>query len=263
MPKWYLNPDGTLPTNADGKPMFVSEAQFKGCCCNMCQWRSEWEWDCEEGEWVQVGESEWATAQEEPGESEGLCSRIVWGEIVNCLSDPRPDEPPPPEVLTEEEIEECCPPAPCSCPCLPWPPSSWPCEGLLEQYSMVSMSSETKTYSTGSGCTGTPIAWRQTRLKSPVTLTASASTSCRWEGNGSFERRFYNFDTDQWGSWADISASFCFVNLNTVTCKWSVNAIGFGVPKSFGASPAGNYSGRQSDCGGTPPATIDVDITIS
>jgi hypothetical protein len=267
---WYLNPDGTWPTDDAGKRMFVSEAQFKGCCCNMCQWRRRFEWDCEEEEWVELDygedvetDGEWIPAEHEPGESETLCTRTVWGEIVNCLVDPKPEPPPPPEPLTEEEIEECCgPPAPCSCPCSPWPPAEWPCGGLLQQYSLSKMEAEIKMYPMDSGCAGTPDSWRQVRSKSAVTLTAT-STSCTWTGSGAFERRNYNFETNEWGEWIDESLTFCRVELVSSLCRWDVSVIGFGVPKLRGLTPAGKYKGRQSDCGGVPPGTIDVDIVIS
>ncbi len=33
---YYIMPNGKLPM-IDGKPVFITEAQFLGCCCSMCQ----------------------------------------------------------------------------------------------------------------------------------------------------------------------------------------------------------------------------------
>ena len=231
MPKWYLNPDGTFPLDADGKPMFVSEAQFKGCCCNMCQWRRKFEWDCEEEEWAELDygeevetDGEWIPAEHEPGESDTLCTRTVWGEIVNCLVDPKP-EPPAPEVLTEEEIEECCPLAPCTCP-----------EDVLSQYQVNSMT----------WIDDTSVEWWRYTLKNPVTITSSSG--CFWFGSGTFklERSF-----DGGSTWSDEGDVVWGISLDIddfVFCRWVLRAdFFFRFQKRFGPNPTGTYKRAGSN----------------
>lgn len=265
---YYLNPDGTFPTDEEGKPMFVTEAQFKGCCCNMCQWRRRFEWDCDENEWVEIGEPEWIPAEKEKGISEGLglglpCTKTVWGEIVNCLIDPRPELPEPPPPLTQEEINECCePPAPCDCPCSPWPPSSFPCEGLLEQYSATAFQ-DFKQFS-DSGCTNIST-HSQFRTKASFTLTADSQTPCMWTGSGIFEQRTYNFSENKWEDWQDlfgmrtITASLPFQT--DPPCFWLAAAGVIGsAEKNTGLTPSGVYS-SITEC--PNPGNIIQEITIT
>ena len=151
------------PPNAPPGPPLDNQYS---CCC---QWRTEWEWDCEEEEWVEAVSPVIIPAEHDAGETEEICTRTIWGAVVNCLADPFPDPPGPPEPLTEAQIEECCAPAPSECPCTSWPPSEWPCGGLVEQYSIQGSVNRT--------CVGT--SGMESLIISPVNASA-ATTTCLW-----------------------------------------------------------------------------------
>lgn len=241
MGKWYLNPDGKFPLDEEGKPMFLTEAEFKGCCCNMCQWRRKFEWDCEEEEWVEedYGEEvetdgEWIPAERDPGESEELCTRTVWGEIVNCLVDPRPEPPPEPDPLTEEEIEECCPPAPCECP-----------EEVLDQYSITNFFRSTTFYEVGStGCSG-PIVrideFRQVGTAIANRVVSFGVKQCRWQGTMQMERRTFiaGQGYDAWSPTNNEQTGVLLTPLQEGGCAWQADR---GGQRLFGLDPRGTYS---------------------
>lgn len=118
MPKWYLNPDGTFPTDADGKPMFVRKEDILCCCCKLCRWRVIYVWDCVLLDWVEYEEPTWVCGEGETGEdpSSTLCQRIIYSELYSCDIDPKPDIPEKPEALTPAEQDLCetvttCPPS--------------------------------------------------------------------------------------------------------------------------------------------------------
>jgi len=170
-----------------------------------------------------------------------------------------------PVLLTAEDFEDCCCPAPCSCPCPTWPPTTttWPCNGLLQQYTLVDFFAETKRYD-APDCSGPANYWRQTRNSIEVPMNAFSGSSCRWQGatvSSYLQQRFYNFVTNTWGSWASFTANNPFVVLSS--CKWQPNIGGFGFPKETGNSPAGYYEGWQSVCAGFPYSSIFVSLVIA
>lgn len=61
-------------------------------------------------------------------------------------------------------------PCGCACACSPWPPSSWPCGGLLETYSVSG------EYDFGSG--------NPADTFTGITVTAVSGTPCAWAGSG-------------------------------------------------------------------------------
>jgi hypothetical protein len=138
------------------------------------------------------------------------------------------------QLVTEEQFQECCCPAPSTCPCEEtWPPSEWPCGGLLEIYSLDS--------------------WNATidslgylfRLKSPISLTASTPGTCRWFGTGLTER-----STNGGSAWSDF-ATLSF-SLGLGAGGWSVSdtlgTLGPAVcAKVNGQTPIGNYIATGSD----------------
>jgi len=91
------------------------------------------------------------------------------------------------ELCDNGNIAFCQVPAPCSCPCTSWPPSSWPCVGLVEEYTLLSTSEYTQHFS---GLKSEPIHYR-IFVQENIVLSADA-TACRWTGTGSIRRiRYY------------------------------------------------------------------------
>jgi hypothetical protein len=263
MPGVYLMPNGQVASVdlGDGRRSLVSRAKFEECCCPpQCQWLSVFEWSCQDEEWIRVSDS-WVDKVEPPDTviEQGDCVRFVYGLFANCDidEDERPEVPPDFEGDPPEEPVLCC--APKTCPCSPWPPSEWPCNGLLQQYVLESFSADTFTYAMDDTSCSDPLSHRQTRTVSPITLTAHSSIQCRWSGGGDAEQRFYDFEESEWGSWQPISVSV-FIGLSAGV--WFVFVSGFGPEKRTGQTPVGSY-GRRTPCGGTPPGRIVERAVIS
>ena len=145
------------------------------------------------------------------------------------------------QLVTQEQFEDCCCPAPSTCPCSPWPPSEWPCSGLNQTY-VLDVYFSAAYYYTTSDCTGTlvgvffPSQTSEVRLTEPCLLTAS--TSCKWTGTLKTERRFYDGST--WGSWSPSGSSFVFIDLSA--SQWDMS-IGFATyTKTVGLNPTGTYA---------------------
>jgi hypothetical protein len=135
----------------------------------------------------------------------------------------------------------CCesdePDAPSSCPCDPWPPESWPCGGLLEEYSLDAYVFVIRYYAPNEDCTGTQVGYYEMQLESPITLTAGEATPCYWDGLGAYKERYSeggSWTTGLNGSW---SVSLAEEGWNLV----GPNAADVGAVKVVGITPAGSY----------------------
>ena len=95
------------------------------------------------------------------------------------------------ELCDNGNIAFCPVPAPCSCPCGSWPPVSWPCSGLVEEYivheggtvgSYFSHVPDQKEY--------------QLTILADSVLTAYGSASCEWNGSVYYRiQRWYDNGT--------------------------------------------------------------------
>ena len=156
-----------------------------------------------------------------------------------------------PVAVTVDEVyddcAECCGDlAPCSCPCEgTWPPTSWPCGGLVEEYVL---SNGTTSYYDGAVCyataQGEPLsAITEFRLVGDVTCTATAN-SCEWEGPaGSVESRYIGYDIDGNPSvvldWTAVGPARIILS----NCAWTGG--GYGTTEETGQTPAGEYLGAD------------------
>lgn len=154
-----------------------------------------------------------------------------------------------PFIATRDELENCCC-KPCVCPCEDWPPESWPCGGLIEQY--VADNGYTSPIDSTSilyyqelygnpDCSGNPLAWREWRLTRALTMTADLTSSCRWTGNpyGKLQMR-----ETLYPDWEDVEYPEDFIiELDLTTCFWTFQMrIGFDPSgKDMGSTPAGHY----------------------
>jgi len=178
-------------------------------------------------------------------------------------------------LVSRAKFQECCcpPPAPCECPCEIWPPAEWPCEGLLEEYSVNYDSG----WITALNPNGTPIGGvDEVRIVFTSTAKFVVNEKCRWTtGQQSFDysgskRKFPD------GSIQDIGGGFGdrspFLNIRlsgtAPNCFWG-NAgyaqadIGFqlyripGGIKDTGLNLAGRYAASPNSMGGSNfPFTI-------
>jgi len=145
-----------------------------------------------------------------------------------------------------DDCAECCGDlAPCTCPCEgTWPPASWPCGGLVEEYVL---SNGTTSYYDGIVCYAT--AQRsglnsmavEYRFVGDVTCTATAN-SCEWEGPaGSVESRYIGYDIDGNPSvvldWTAVGPARIILS----NCAWTDGYAG--TTKETGQTPVGEYLG--------------------
>jgi len=165
-----------------------------------------------------------------------------------CYSVAEVESGTPVAVIIDEvydDCAECCGDlAPCSCPCTSWPPTSWPCGGLVEEYVM---SNGTTSYYDGTVCyataQGEPFSFiSELRLVGDVTCAATAN-SCEWEGPAnSVERRDISYDGDGNPSvfidWRPVSAARILLS----NCAWTNGA---GTTKETGQTPVGEYLGAD------------------
>lgn len=147
------------------------------------------------------------------------------------------------------------PPAPTSCPCTNWPPSSWPCGGLTESYTIKAGSWFHWDVYWESGCTGTNLSWQHIEVLADVTVTADGIASCLWNNWGSANantRVTTSYGTD-WSGWG-------FYQVALYPAGWwqvqvSARESDYGPSysddayKQTGLTPAGNYPiGLPGDC---------------
>lgn len=158
--------------------------------------------------------------------------------------------------------DECPCGPPCSCPCVgTWPPASWPCGGLLEEYSFELPAWGFANYE-GSSCSGDFIEGIGNRVLA-VTVTAG-DTSCTWEGTGMWQTHIDDpkGGTLNWGDYEEVVITVSLVD--DPECRWEVevasadnpsNILWFGY-KLTGLTPAGQYVDDADPDGLYPTCTI-------
>ena len=159
----------------------------------------------------------------------------VYGRVFDCENDDQPPDPGPPG-----EASKYCPepePAPTTCPCAgSWPPESWPCGGLLEEYSLTSFYVE---YFLSGVATGDLF-----RVTGPITLSANAAFPCQWVDAGEFE--FYDESIGEWvvqEDWypvlLELRADGWYVFVDSSSNDY---VGGGGFYKTTGLTPVGSYT---------------------
>jgi len=123
--------------------------------------------------------------------------------------------------------------APCSCPCTSWPPSSWPCGGLVEVYTLAAGSYIELVES------GVSYRWQAT-----IDVALTAAGPCYWTSDLSETNTQVYIDGTPTGpqtvGWWEVMLE---------DCQWDLYqqfGIAEFVPKTTGQSPAGYYQSRQS-----------------
>lgn len=241
MSAFYLMSNGKVASvdNGDGTTSLITLDKLKEYCGY--QWRAVYEYDCDTLSWSEVsGESAWG--RQSPIECEGTmteitpCKYAVYGELYLCEPDPLPEKP-----TMGEFVPDCC--VPDTCPCAgTWPPTAWPCGGLLESYSVDW--DRVQTYYENFDC-GDPVDSIQVyRIKGgPVTVTADSILSCRWESElVTIESRVWA--DDSWTDWEDSFTTKFVVYLGEE--KWIGLSGAFGSGGNFakltGGDPVGEYT---------------------
>jgi hypothetical protein len=167
-----------------------------------------------------------------------------------------------PAIYSEADIEECCCPAPCECPCETWPPESWPCGGLLEEYIFELPPWGSAEYDNAT-CSGDVIEVSVfgNRIL-PCTLTAGESP-CTWEGLAM--RQFTDDDPQGSPTWYDTYDVLIRVRLvDAPPCRWVLEVVEADSPsnvlwsghKLTGLTPTGEYIDDADPDGLRPTCTI-------
>jgi hypothetical protein len=152
-----------------------------------------------------------------------------------------------PAIYSAADIEECCcppPPAPCECPCETWPPESWPCGGLLEEYA-VDIFLRFTEYESETECTGSPFAIFEWRVKGGPGVV-SADTTCGWADAELVMEQRAKIGDGPFTEWEEItpSATVELTEINEV-CAWKFLVLGYFFFKDTGSSPIGSYKFRD------------------
>ena len=152
---------------------------------------------------------------------------------------------------TQAQLEACCCPAPCACPCGTWPPESWPCEGLTEQYA-VGLDFTREWFYSVEDCSGAPDMSVSAHIDVIVTATPGP---CGWTG-----LLMYDFG-DPLGS----VAVYVDINLvGTPPCHWECTVTvfmeGCTGEKASGGTPPGTY-GDCTRCWGGSGFSSRVTVT--
>lgn len=146
-----------------------------------------------------------------------------------------------PMFATRAQLEACCCPAPCACPCDPWPPEEWPCAGLTEQYAVGFDFTRDWFYSVDD-CSGDPD--RSMSGHIDITVTATPG-SCGWTG----------FVMHDFGDPLGTIAVYVDINLvGTPPCYWEYTVTIFmeacAGRKTAGGTPPGSYESCSQCWGG-------------
>lgn len=122
-------------------------------------------------------------------------------------------------------------PAPCACPVDPWPPASWPSNGVKETYSI----SRTDTFRETSTGLVTQV------YSGTGDVTADPDNTCLWSGTMDWTLTKHNRD----GTVCDtVTYSYAIsLSLNNATNKWELANGPWVAYKSNCTTPAGSYSG--------------------
>jgi hypothetical protein len=173
-------------------------------------------------------------------------------------------------LVSRAKFKECCcpPPAPCECPCETWPPSEWPCGGLLEEYYVVYDSGWIPAINPD----GTSKGDFEVRIKGKgnIRFDNRVFEKCRWAAARAFEtwtndgskRRQDGVETNL-GTPGGIIGSSLQIKLTGVEpdCRWST--LGYaqfdvglslyrapGGVKFTGLTPTGRYEAFPDSMGG-------------
>ncbi len=219
----------------DGKPIYMTRAQFDECCCPpQCQWRSLFYWSCQDEFWERIVD-DWVDKAQPPETviEDGECIRIVYGLSANCDTpeEERPSLPPDFEGGPPENPLECC--LPCVCP-----------PDVLSQYSV---SGQINFNCLGGSGTSIP----ETILISNAVAMQSFFGGCSWDvGDGNFPTHttikscaggsFNPFRSAIGGSLAGPGPCFWrfYVSINTFQGS---RTLLYTFDKTVGDSPAGTY----------------------
>ena len=230
-----IDPQPALPTHSESNPP-------EGACCppdSDCQEEWVFEWNCDDDQWDLVGQSavpsEWPIGHKI---TNGL-QRVVYGPAIDCfetppaLNEPDPGGPP-------EDADELCP-APPGCPCTSWPPSEWPCGGLVEQYSLTINAHGSVDYQ-NTNCAHPPDIEFEMQQSSGV-LNAIPSSACLWSGSFTTNSRvrFFDYSNDEWGPWSDNSTVQDY-SVSLQAGKWVLKVFNTTIgEKTTGSTPEGTY----------------------
>lgn len=233
-------PNGKMPM-LNGNPVLITQEEFEDCCCEPVLVKL---WHCYDSASDLCDGSEASIITELGASYVGKVVRV--GGICYYVS--TVESGTPVAVIIDEvyaDCTECCGDlAPCDCPCTSWPPTSWPCGGLVEKYVM---SNGTTSYYDGTPCFATarpgifPLSSNfEVRLVGDVTCTATAN-SCEWEGPAdSVELRGMTWDMNNnpsvYVDWYPIGAARILLS----NCAWDTV---YGGSKKTGQTPVGEYPG--------------------
>jgi hypothetical protein len=130
-------------------------------------------------------------------------------------------------ILINCDTCPCEDPAPTTCPCATYPPPSWPCNGLLEIYTISSITEEVGTY--------------RRRLKTPGNLVAYAR--CGWIT----EELQFEVSYDSGASWEDgLALSWALLGIGWVLAFEHSFPSSPNPVKATGATPIGFYTATNS-----------------
>jgi len=127
--------------------------------------------------------------------------------------------------------------APYTCPCGTWPPSAWPCQGLVEEYE-ITFDMRVRSYSTAD-CSGSPDCDDTEEISVVVSAESSA---CVWFGTAI-------------SAACEANPGGMYLGLGT-NGNWTITAALFNaaapqtyaIDKQAGLTPVGNYTGMSLTC---------------
>lgn len=141
-------------------------------------------------------------------------------------------------LVTREEYERCC--CLCPCKCADWPPAEWPCNGLLE------------TYSVNFSTTVNSPSFDAIEFRFISQNVTASSTQCQWIGEDvDYESRQWNGSA--WGSWiAATTDLYLWLDCESTPFRWRIglrplNTNNINADKLSGAFPVGTYGPTDTD----------------
>lgn len=180
----------------------------------LCQRYDEYDWNCYDEIWefVNTGKAV-PTAPRGRVDVTGPLSRRVWGEVGDCDAELGSGGAPK-DNPDEFQLEFC--PAPTTCPCTEVDPSTWPCGGLNETYTITQWE---YSFVVGSNT-------RIWRLKTPHVVTDRTNDLCGYSNSSNAD---VEISLDSGATWADTSSVFISLSLSA-SLGWEVLAQLDGVP---------------------------------
>jgi hypothetical protein len=161
------------------------------------------------------------------------------------------------------ECEDCpCEPdAPCDCPCTgTFPPESWPCGGLLEEYAISN--GLVSPYDAAAIVARVVDSGEDPPLVTEVRLTgavvATAADLCLWYGGeDAAEVQERTSPSMTWGTAYTLTGS---AEIGLASCAWYCELPGYNLTiKATGLTPIGDYVGGLTD--GDEVTTIGITVT--